>query len=61
MIGLLNLSEESRTVTLPRSRLPAFPRWREWLSGESIILEDAPARFPALPPRSARIWVADGG
>lgn len=61
MIGLLNLSEESRTVTLPRSRLPAFPRWREWLSGESIILEDTPARFPALPPRSARIWMADGG
>jgi alpha-galactosidase len=60
MVGLFNLSEKSRTVTLPRSRLPASPRWREWLSGESIILKDAPVRFPALPPRCARIWMADG-
>lgn len=58
MVGIFNLSEETRTVSLPRARLPASPHWQEWLSGESCTLESTLARFPSLPPRSARIWVA---
>jgi hypothetical protein len=59
MVGLFNLSEESRSVTVPRSRLPASAPWREWLSGETITLEESLARFPVLPPRSASIWMAE--
>ena len=59
MVGIFNLSEEPRTLTLPQSRLPPTTRWHEWLSGETIALEGSHAVFPALPPRSARIWMAD--
>jgi len=61
MVGIFNLSEETRTVSLPRARLPDSPHWQEWLSGESCTIKGPLAHFPSLPPRSAGIWVAAFG
>lgn len=59
MVGIFNLSEEPRTITFPRSRLAGSREWTEWLSGEKLTLDGETAVFPVLPPRSARIWVAN--
>lgn len=56
MVGLFNLSDEVREISLPRAFQGEVPEWTEWLSGE--ILAGNGARFPALAPRSARIWMA---
>ena len=61
MVGIFNLSDEPRTVSLPLSRLAALPHWQEWLSGETISLHGDSPRFPTLPPRSARIWMGKAG
>lgn len=58
MVGFFNLSDESHTLSLPRERLGSAVKWREWMSGEILLLEGASARFPVLDPRSARIWMA---
>jgi len=60
-VGIFNLSDEPRTVSLPLSRLAALPHWQEWLSGETISLHGDSPRFPTLPPRSARIWMGKAG
>jgi alpha-galactosidase len=60
-VGIFNLSDEPRTVSLPLSRLAASPHWQEWLSGETISLHGDSSRFPTLPPRSARIWMGKAG
>jgi hypothetical protein len=59
MVGMFNLSEESRTITFPRSCLAGSSTWTEWLSGEKLALDGDTALFPVLPPRSARVWGAD--
>ena len=61
MVGIFNLSDEPRTVSLPLSHLPASPHWQEWLSGETVSLQGDSAGFPTLPPRSARIWMGKAG
>jgi alpha-galactosidase len=60
-VGIFNLSDEPRTVSLPLSRLAALPHWQEWLSGETISLHGDSPRFPTLPPHSARIWMGKAG
>jgi alpha-galactosidase len=59
MVGMFNLSEAPRTITFPRSCLAGSSTWTEWLSGEKLTLAGETASFPVLPPRSARIWVAN--
>lgn len=58
MVGLFNLSDEIRKISFSRSRVGRATEWTEWLSGEKLTLEDDTAVFPALEPRSARIWMA---
>jgi hypothetical protein len=59
MIGMFNLSKEPRTVGAPASHAAACSSWTEWLGGERLSLDRVSAGFPPLPPRSARIWMAD--
>jgi len=59
MVGVFNLSEESRTIIIPHSHSGGFSDWTEWLDGEKLVLDGDAAIFPPLSPRSARIWVAD--
>ena len=56
MVGLFNLSDEVREISVPRVLRGEVSEWTEWLSGETMS-GDA-ARFPAITPRSARIWMA---
>jgi alpha-galactosidase len=58
MVGIFNLSDEPRTLTLPRTRLSSAPHWQEWLSGKTVSLQGDSAGFPTLTARSARIWMA---
>jgi len=61
MVGLFNLSEEIREMSFPRARLGDAAEWTEWLSGETLTWDGDTAHFPALEPRSARIWMAGRG
>ncbi len=54
MIGLFNLSDDSKSVRIPENA-SKNESYREWLSGEIISVREG--RFPSLPPRSARIWI----
>ena len=61
MIGMFNLLDEPRTVELPAAKLGLGARrtMKEWLTGEQFVAEGDHVRFPALPPHSARIWIAE--
>lgn len=58
MVGIFNLSDETREVSFLRIRLGPVMEWREWLTGEKLTLDSDTVRFPVLEPRSARIWMA---
>jgi len=58
MVGIFNLSDEPRTLSLPRTRLSSARHWQEWLSGETLSFADMSTRSPSLAARSASIWMA---
>lgn len=60
MVGLFNLSDETRRIRVQRGRLRGGPERCEWLTGETFRLDETMVDFPELPPRSARIWVENG-